>query len=103
MKSETWTTELGNKVELNWEVKSNDLNVWTVITVTAKGKVYTSDGEIDNGKLVVKDCGIKSLRLTVPSEILEKISEARKSAKASIADSVEEHNNYLRRMAQLGY
>ena len=103
MKSETWTTELGNKVELNWEVKSNDLNVWTVITVTAKDKVYTSDGEIDNSKLVVKQDGEKMLRLAVPAEILEKISEARKIAKASIADSVEEHDNYLRRMAQLGY
>ena len=101
MNTETWTTELGNKVELNWEVKSNDLNVWKIISVTIKGKIYKSDGETDNGTLVIKNG--KTYRFNVPAEILKAIDEAYETAKANIAESVKDHDDYTYRMAQLGY
>lgn len=101
MKSETWTTERGNKVEMNWEVKSNDINVWTEITVLANGKEYKSDGQTDEGKLVIKNNG--SFRLVVPAEILAEINETRKNAKANIASSAKEHNDYINRMSEIGY
>ncbi len=103
MKSETWTTERGNKVEMTWEVAHNDINVWTKIEVSVNGKKYTSDGQTENGALVVKQIGISANLMKVPSEIIDAIKNAQQSAKAEIAKNVADHNEYINRMSEIGY
>lgn len=103
MKSEKWTTEKGTEIELNWEVNANDINVWTVITVSVNGKNWKSDGQIKNGNLVITQIGISTALLPVSSEILDEIASARQAAKAAIAENVSEHKDYINRMHEIGY
>ena len=102
MKTETWTTQKGTKIELTWEVFHNDINVWTKIEVLVGDKKYTSDGQIEKGALVVKQVGISANLLVVPSEILEAIKSEKETAKTAIAENVAEYKEYVNRMHELG-
>lgn len=106
MKSENWTTEKGTKIEMDWEVKVYDLSVVKEIVVLVNGKKYVSDGELRNGNLYLKQYNNSNedgAQLPVAQNILDEIDAAYKAGKLSIAKNVEEHNDHLRRMAQLGY